>query len=221
MKQLIFLLFLPLSLSLFAQNDSIEKKNLFDKLARNESYFGEFSKTGNKWNKALETVNGYPVLPFNEEDKIEYVFVEDFKSMDKTQLFTRVLEYLSITYGFIPAYLYSNQNDGKIICTQSIDITTNSKYTFSYIITIKDEKMKIEFINIVFAKKSGGYYSGDVWIPDANTTTPIEEIFPIILKPQTEWNFYLNLIRQLDDHCREEVVNLKAYIVNYQSKYSF
>ncbi len=221
MKRLIFLLFLPLTLSLFAQNDSIEKKTIYDHFVKNRMYVEDFSKIGNKWNKALEAINGYPVLPFNEEDKIEYVFVEDFKSMDKTQLFNRVLEYLSITYGFIPAYLYSNQNDGKIICTQSIDLSANSKYTFSYIITIKDEKMKIEFINIVFAIKSGGYYSGDVWIPDANTTTPVEAIFPIILKEQSEWNFYLNLIRQIDDHCREDVVNLKAYIVNYQSKYSF
>lgn len=221
MKQLIFLLFLPLTLSLFAQNDSIEKKILFDKLARNESYYGEFSKTGNKWNKALEAVSGYPVLPFNEEDKIEYFFVENFKSLDKTQLFNRVLEYLSLTYGLIPAYLYSNQNDGKIISTQSIDLSANSKYTFSYIITVKDEKMKIEFMNLDYEISSGGYYSGDVWIPETKTNTPVEEVFPIILKEQTEWNFYLNLIRQIDDHCREEVVNLKAYILNYQSKYSF
>ncbi len=221
MKRFLFLLLLPVTLGVFAQNDSIEKKALHDYFVANKMYLDDYSKAGAKWNQALKTINGYPELPFNQEGKVEYVFVEDFTLMDKNQLYSRALEYLSLTYGLIPAYLYSNQADGKIICTQSFDLSANSKYTFSYLITVKDKKLMMEFLNIDYETKSGGFYSGDVWIPESKTTTHIDQIFPIILKKQSEWSSYLTLIRQMDDHFRAEVLNLRTYVLNYQLRYTF
>lgn len=221
MKRLLILLIFPLALNLYAQTDSIEKKSLYDYCVKNKMYIDDYSKAGAKWNQAIKSINGYPVLPFNENGKVEYVFVEDFKSIDKTQLFSRALEYISLTYGLTPAYLYSNQIDGKIIITQSFDLSANTKYTFSYIITVKDEKLMMEFLNIDYEIKSGGYYSSDVWIPESKSTTRVDQIFPIILKKQSEWSSYLGFILQMDNHFRDEVLNLRTYVLNYQIRYSF
>ncbi len=221
MKRLLLLLLLPISLCMYAQTDSIEKKTLHDYFVKNKMYVDDYSKAATKWNQAIKSIKGYPELPFNEDGKVEYVFVEDFKSIDKTQLYNRALEYLSLTYGLIPAYLYSNQADGKIICIQSFDLSANAKYTFSYIITVKNEKLMMEFLNVDYEIKSGGYYSGDVWIPESKSTIRVDQIFPIILRKQSEWSSCLGFIREMDDHFRDEVLNMKTYILNYQLRYSF
>ena len=79
----------------------------------------------------------------------------------------------------------------------------------------------MEFLNVDYEIKSGGYYSGDVWISESKSTIRVDQIFPIILRKQSEWSSCLGFIREMDDHFRDEVLNLKTYILNYQLRYSF
>jgi hypothetical protein len=43
---------------------------------------------------------------------------------NKEKLFTRTLEWLSINYGLIPSYIYSNLQEGKIIFKNNLNIIT-------------------------------------------------------------------------------------------------
>ena len=45
--------------------------------------------------------------------EIHYLFLYKFIDFNKETLFNRTLEWLSINYGLVPSYLYSNLEDGK------------------------------------------------------------------------------------------------------------
>jgi hypothetical protein len=222
MKRLPFLLLLLLGFNIiYAQNDSIEKKVLYNRCTSNQISLDEFSKLGSRWNQTIKNINGYPSIPFNNEGKIEYSFVEEFNSLDKSTLYNRILEWFSITYGIIPAYMYANASDGKIISTQSFNISNNEKCTYCYVIAIKNEKIKLNVINIDYEVKNGGYYSGDTWIPETSNTTSLDQFFPIILKKPAEWISSFKTLQSIDNHFKDDVNSIRQYILTYNVRYSF
>ncbi len=220
MRTPILLITLLIGLKVFGQTDSIEKAILYNKVLAKELSQADYSTIGKKW---LETTKWYtyPDLPINKNGEIQYSFVIEYQNIIKEKLFSRILEWLSITYGFVPAYLYFNADDGKIICSNSTNYNDNTSATYTYIFTVVDNKFLMEFTNIGYSVTKPGHYSGDTWIPDKVIYYTINQVFPIILKDSSEWSFYLNLIKTIDDHFKNDINTLNDYITNYDSKYSF
>jgi hypothetical protein len=221
MKYSLILLTLIIGSGLYGQTDSIEKAAIFGRFSDKQTSQKKIQETCFKWNKTLKEIGKYPDLPIDKNGLVHYSFLQGFKNLDKSKLFNRTLEWLSMTYGIIPYYLYSNMEDGKIILRNSFSIGSDITCNYSYIISIKNEKILIEFTNIGYQLFYEGHYSGDTWIADKTINLGISQVYPIILKDPTEWNLYLNMFQATNQQFNNEQKDLSSYIVNYDSNYSF
>jgi hypothetical protein len=221
MKNLFAFLLIIIGSSLYGQTDSIEKATIYAKFLSKDLLQEELSDIGVKWNETIKKINKYPDLPLDQNGDVHYLFLNNFKSISKEKLFHRVLEYLSMNFGLYPVNLYSNLEDGKIIFGNSFTIDAIYTGNFTGIITIKDEKILIEYINIGYQLFYSGHYSGDSWVPDRTSNFKINHYFPVILKDSKEWNFNLKLFKTTNEYFLNEVDKLYDYSMNYDSNYLF
>ena len=222
MNRLISLFVLILICSaLYAQTDSIEQAILYQKVLLNEISKEEFAKIALKWRETVSETTKYPELPFDQKGEVYYSFLTDFTGSSAEVLFDRTMEWLAINYGLIPSYLYSNKDNRKIIYKNCFDISGNYSCNYTGIITIKNEKIAMEFVRIGYQNFIPGHYSGDVWVPDKTVDVGVKTIFPIILKKSSEWSFNLKLLKSVDEYFVPEVISLRDYVDNYDSIYKF
>ena len=207
--------------SLYGQTDSIEKASIYNKMASKEIEQEEFLKTWQSWNQKMKEIKQYPNLPLDRSGKVHYSFVNKLIDFNKEKLFNRTLEWLSINYGLVPSYIYSNAADGKIIFRNSLDLKTGSTCNYTSIISIKNEKIMIEYISISYQTFYPDHYSGDQWIPDRTVDIDISQVYPIVLKKPSEWNANLNLLKITNELFNTETKNLYDYIESYDSLYVF
>jgi hypothetical protein len=221
MKSTLILFILFYGSMLYGQTDSLERAILYKKLIDKEIRQDEFSKTWTTWNQAMKEINKYPDLPLDQYGLVHYIYLYDFKGFDKEKLFNRTLEWLSINYGLIPSSIYSNKEDGKIIFRNSINLITGNTCTYSAIITLKNEKMLLEFINIGYQALLEGHYSNNSWVPERTIEYGINEVYPVILKKSTGWSSSLKLLETTNNFFKTEAEIIINYIITYDGLYSF
>lgn len=216
MKNLIILLFLLIESNLFGQTDSIEKATLYNKLMSKAITGAEYSKIMIQWSHTLKK---YPDQPLDQNGQVHYIFINELKGFDKEKLFNRTLEWLSINYGLLPADMYANLKDGKIIFRNSLNLIKNYSCVPTSIISIKDEKIRIELINIMYQV----YYAGDytAGIPEKTLNLNINEVYPVILKRTAEWDINLTLLWETNKLFNNEIKNLNDYILSYDNSNIF
>ena len=206
---------------LYGQTDSIERATLNNRFLTKNLSQDEFTEIVSKWIQTISVIKKYPDLPLDQSGQVHYVFLNEFKNMTKEKLFNRTLEWLSIKYGVIPAYLYSNLEDGKIILKNSMNATGTTTCNYTYIITIKNEKILIEFMNIGYQTFYEGHYSNDFWIAEKTVSFDPNKIYPISSKKPSEWTSNLNLLKTTNENFDAEITNLSDYILNYETSYTF
>lgn len=221
MKNLLVLLLIIVSSSLYGQTDSIEKATITAKFLSKDLTQEALSQIGSKWTQLLKKINKYPDLPLDKDGQVHYLFLSDFKNVKKEILFNRILEFLSINYGFYPSNLYSNSVDGKIIFNSSFNIDGTYSGIYTAVISIKDEKLRIEFINIGFQAFYGAHDSGGTWIPDRTTNFSISHFYPVLLKDPSQWVVTFNLFKTSNEYYKNEVDKLSDFLTTYDSAYTF
>jgi hypothetical protein len=221
MKISIVILILIFGLNLYGQTDSIEKTTIYNKLLNKEIEQDEFSIIWRKWNQTMNEIKQYPNLPLDQSGKVHYSFLNKFTDFNKEKLFNRTLEWLSINYGLVPSYIYSNQEDGKIIFRNSLNLKTGNTCNYTSVISIKNEKIMIEFISIAYQTFYDGHYSDDTWFPDKTVTSDLNQVYPIVLKKPSAWIGDLNLFKNINELFSTEVKNLEDYILSFDSSYQF
>lgn len=148
MKNSLFVVLLVSGLNLYGQNDSIEKTTLYSRKLSNEISQDEFLNSWHKWNETIKEINGYPNMPLDQNGQVHYSFINNFPGENKDRLFNITLEWLSINYGLIPSSIYCNKEDGKIILRNNMEMKIGYTCNYTSVITIKNEKMLMEFYNI-------------------------------------------------------------------------
>jgi hypothetical protein len=221
MKNLLLLFLLIIGSNLYGQTDSIERATLYNRLLSKNLLEEEFTNIVSKWIQTMNDIKKYPDLPLDQGGQVHYIFLNEYKDMTKEKLFDRTLEWLTIKYGVIPAYLYSNLEDGKIILKNSMNTTGTTTCNYTYIITIKNEKILIEFMNIGYQTFYEGHYNGDMWIAEKTISFDPNKVYPISSKKPSEWTSNLNLLKTTDENFNTEIANLSDYILNYESSYTF
>ncbi len=215
MKNPVFLLLLIFGSTLYGQTDSIEKAILYKKALSKEIGQVEYSKIALKWVQTIKEIEKYPELPLDQNGKIHYTFLYKFIDFNKETLFNRTLEWLAINYGLIPSYLYSNPEEGKIIFRNNLVIGVDYTCAYTSVISIKNEKILMEIINISYQVFYTGHYSNNEWVPDKTLSFSLSENYPIILKDPAVWKANLLWLKTVDDLFTTEKKNLYEYITLY------
>lgn len=211
MKTLFGFLFLVSTTALFGQTDSLEKAAFYNKYQNNRNFEEEFPRIGRLWTQRILS-EGYPNQPMDKNGRIHYVFVNEFKGLDKECLVNRTLEWLAVNYGiYTSAGMYSNLKDGRIIYNLSLRLVNNYSCVPTAVISIKDEKIRFEYFNLVYQ----AYYPGDYDSGTSGGTVNVE-VFPVILKKPAEWNLNLAILRETTKVFNAEVKSLSDYILNYE-----
>lgn len=215
MEKLIFLILIVIETNIFGQTDSIEKAVLYNRLTSKELDDLAFSNIWKQWNQKIKA-NKYPDQPIDQDGQVHYTYVNEFKGFDKEYLYNRTLEWLAIYYDLLPVNVYANLKDGKIIYTQRLSLFDNYSCIPTSVITIKDEKIRYEMINITYQSYFEGDYANG--IPDGTTEL---NVYPIVLKKQSEWDLNLSLLRETKRLIKSEVDKLDFYIMSYQYSNEF
>ena len=221
MKNLLVLLLIIVSSSLYGQTDSIEKAAITAKFLSKDLTQEALSQIGSKWNILMKKINKYPDLPLDKDGVVHYQYLNDFKNMKKEILFNRILEFLTINYGFYPSNLYSNSADGKIIFNGSFNIDGTYSGIYTAVISIKDEKLWIQYINIGFQAFYGAHDSGGTWYPDRTTNSSISQFYPVLLKDPSQWVVTFNLFKTSNEYYKNEAEKLSNFLTTYDSTYMF
>jgi hypothetical protein len=210
MKNLIFFLILITGSNLFGQTDSIEKAVLYNKVISKELDVEEFSKTCKQWNIKIKS-DKYPEQPMDQNGQVHYNFIYEIKGFDKEYLFNRTLEWLLINYSFLPSNVYSNLKDGKIIYNISLSLFDKYSCISTAVVSIKDAKIRVEFINISYQAYFAGDYANG--IPERTENL---KVYPIILKKYNDWDLNFSLLRESTRVFNKEVQSLTDYIKSYE-----
>jgi hypothetical protein len=221
MKNSLIFLILIFGLNLYGQSDSTEKAILYNKLLSKEIEQSEFARIGTRWNQTMKEIKKYPDVPLDQSGQVHYSFLNKFTGLNKEKLFTRTLEWLSISYGLFPQYIYSSLEDGKIIIRNSLNLSSANSCNYAAVISIKNEKVMVEITNIGYQMFIEGYYSNDNWIPEKTVTLGINQIYPVILKNPSDWNSKLILLKSTNELFNTENENLCNYIINYNNPDAF
>ncbi len=66
----------------------------------------------------------------------------------------------------------------------------------TYIFTVKDNKVKVEIISIKFEYTSGGYGSGNYYVPETKYKIDINYLYPVSIFKPIQWKENLNILDQ-------------------------
>lgn len=217
MKTTLTLLLLFFGNCLYAQSDSAERAVLSHKLLVKEISQEDFSKVGPKWSQFLKKYGEYPELPLDQNGQVRYSYTQSFGIINKEKLFNRTLEWIAVNYGLYSANLYSNPEDGRIILNNNFPVNETYSCNYTVNISIKTGKMLVEFFNIGYQGFFPGHDSGGAWVPDRTVSFSISQVFPVILKNQSEWTRDLDLFKAANTQFKTEIANLWDYLTNYDS----
>jgi hypothetical protein len=198
---------------MYAQTDSLERVALRERVDARTLSESEFSKTWNKWNLFVKE-NKYPDLPLDQNGQVHYNFIKNFPGMDSEKLFHRILEWMAVNYGIIPASVYSNLNDGKIILRNNLNLNSVETCIFTSVFSIKNEKIRSEFFSII-------YQNGSDLLPEITISRTIDQLYPVILTKNTEWKSNILLLKRINDLFDREIQNLYDYIGTYDHSNEF
>ena len=221
MKTILTFLLLLAGTCLYAQSDTSERVALSQKLLKKEISEEDFSKIGPKWSQFLKKYGEYPELPLDQNGHVRYSYTQSFGMTPKDKLFNHTLEWIAINYGLYSANLYSNPEDGRIILNNNFSVNETYSCNYTVIVSIKTGKMLVEFFNVGYQGFFPGHDSGGGWVPDKTINLDINQIFPVILKNQLEWNRDLDLFKATNTQVKAQIANLWDYLTNYDSYNAF
>lgn len=213
---ILLLIFSGLGMTINGQTDSIEKAAIFRKVQNKQMDEINYADIGSRWIQTIKKIGQYPDLPLDQSGLVHYSFVKKFGGLNKEKLYSHILEWLAINYGIFPAYLYSNLEDGKIVIHNSASLGGKSNVTYTSIISIKNEKILIEYFNIGYQSNVGGYYDSEgTWIPESNIG--VDQLCPIILRKSTEWNTDLQLLKSTNEFFKNDAGDISHFIISYDN----
>jgi hypothetical protein len=220
MKKSALLLLILVSVSmLYGQNDSIEKAVLLKKYLDKEIRQDDYSNTLIAWKQTLP--GKYPDITLDSSGEAHYLFLYQIPGYTGEKLYSRTLEWLALRYGLLPAYIYSNKEDGKIIFRNTVNLSTGHDFFYTNIITIKNEKILMEFTSLGHQTYIEGHYVNDKWIPEQTIEIALNEVYPVILKKQSTWVASLKLLKGVNEYIADDTQSLHTYISTYDASYMF
>lgn len=238
MKNQIIIFLIILSNIAYSQTEQIEKESLSERYEKGEFSIETYKRYAKVWQKMITEIGGYPNLPYDETSGIIRFKEIQVTGQSLKINYNRVLEWAAITFGSLKNVLhYENLESGKIILKGVFDVThkneyknfwgkskegiTTTKCYQTYIFTIKDSTFKAEIVDVRYEFKSLGYNSTSFYVPDRIIEVSIHDIYPITKFESEEWKEKLDLLNQTNNRIKLLLIELKLYIMNYNTDYKF
>lgn len=239
MKKYLHLIIVLICTDIYCQTGKLELENLSARYSRGEFTQAEYIQLARDWNELLKSFGEYPKLPYNENIKaIEFKSIISFNDIDKKSIYDRTMEWAAETFGSLASVLhYSNPESGKIILKGWFNVVYKSdietfftskkekissvKCNFTSVFTIKDNKEKIEVINIEYEYLIPGYISGNLYIPETTFNNDISSLYPITNGESILWKGRLDLMNQTNIRITYYFKDLEKYISNKAADYNF
>lgn len=214
MKNFGFFFMLCFPALLFGQTLAVEKKALFEKISLNNIPKSKVNGLSKGLVDLFLKYKDYSKLPYNPEtEMMEFNEVCNLQGMSKDDIFDQVKEWIAINYGSIDAVLhYENREKGKIITKGHLSIIADTRFRnvwgkskstilemdiyHTAIFSIKDEKLKIEFVKLNYKYMTGGYHNGSYYIPLEEQRHSLDSIYPVVLGDESEWEFRLSTLHE-------------------------
>jgi hypothetical protein len=225
-KILSFILLMPLITNVFAQSLAIEQNYINSEIQSGKLNADQVRTLGVKWNLFNKRFR-YPELPLNKiSGEVDFSDTLYFDNKKRDVIFERSLEWIAVNYGSI---LHKDPDSGKIIANGNINIAHTADYRGSFnspveyktvtsanyamVLTIKDNKLKYNIINIeyTFTDNYGSSY-----------TIPINSLFPVISNDEFQWKKYLTVLYESKKILYISLKNsLTEYINDIDGDYNF
>jgi hypothetical protein len=159
-------------------------------------------------------------------------------SIDKKTIYNRIIEWSAINFGSLNTVLhYGNFETGKIILKGSNEIKYMSEFSNFWgiekeliepcecsetiVFTVKDNKVKIEILNLSYEFTTGGYSTAGSYVPAIKTHRSIHSLYPVTEGPPTTWKVKLSLLVETADNINLLIEHLDLYILNHIEDYNF
>lgn len=238
MKKLLILITCFSSLVSISQTENIEKDNIFNRYQNGELSIEKYQQYASDWRLMIDDIKGYPVLPYDSlSRKIKFEYIID-NQISKKIIFERILEWSAINFGSISHVLhYKDFESGKIILKGNFDVShrkdiknfwgnpkegvTTTTCFQTYIFTIKENKLKIEIVDLKYKFIFLGYLSATIYIPERYFEISIHDMYPVTNFESDKWKEKLDLLNQTNLNSLSLINSLKAYINNHNDDYNF
>ncbi|MEI7677291.1 MAG: DUF4468 domain-containing protein [Bacteroidales bacterium] len=239
MKTALLIICSFLTISASSQTYNLETENMTRRYTSGEFSSEDYKMYGKDWAELIKSMNGYPSLPYNEETKeIDFKWIKSFDKLEKKTIYDRIMEWSAVSFGSLSSVLnYSNLENGKILMKgwfevyYKIDIQTffsskkesaNSvKCFFTYVFTIKDNKLKVEVIDINYKYYIPYNMIGSTYVPSYEIDRSIKSFYPITSSASIEWKGRLDLLYETNNKLNQFINNLEKYIKNKSTDYNF
>lgn len=236
------LLLALLSLSPFfsqAQNILLEENYIRQQYHSKQWSPDEYSVRREKW-MALKP--DYPTLPFDTLQKIfKPVEIIEFPGISKEQAFKRIKEWAAIRFSNLDKIqVYEDIENGKLILLGSNEIKhqklsytffdskfvhVKSNLTFTLVVSVKDNKAKLQFENLALKYYRGGYANGTgsdgYYVPGEWITQDVTDYFPISAASLKEWDINLELVKNCFQSLKSNAEDLNKYIQDAEDSEKF
>lgn len=239
---LAFLLILYFPAPTYAQTYRMEVDYLNSLLMSHEKTAQEVTQMKKALDDACDDSKTYPVLPYDTLTKsFNFTFILDCPGIPKKVLFERTKEWGALSYADIEGVLrHENFESGKIIIKGYTPLSYRrtykgwfgNKFTYSQtskgyhtmIITVKEEKVKLEIKDIRFSFSSRPYFSTITNSMETGyeSTIYLDTMFPITKQDGLGiWIGLLDLARQSFVEYGRHSKSLNWYLLDWEKDYKF
>ena len=182
---------------------------------------------------------GYPVLPYDSlTNTFNFIYTINLPGMQRKAIHRRLREWCAIRAGNVDATLrHDDEENGKMINKAYTAITYQNTYEtffgqkrtsqqivkcfYTLIVTVKDEKIKVEFQDLRFEFITFGYLSGTTYIPEIKTETYFKNLFPIVDSNKGRYWGLMDLADQTLSTQKLLLSDMEKYIKDWQKDYGF
>lgn len=227
MKTLFILFLLSCSTFLFSQTDSIEKNIMFKKFLDGKIDQPALKQSLDNWRKTVSKFKVYPEMPVLYDSTYGVSFLVKFDNQSVSNLYNRTLEWFAMYAKPGDAIKYSNVECGKIVFVYSMILQGNKLWTIDKLchfivnMSMKQNKIYFEVSKFEYEYTVNGSSSYDSYSPDRTYYVPFQNIYPLILKPESSWKDYFDLINDTKEQSENVLKDIVDYIETYDERYKF
>lgn len=233
-KQISIVLLLVLPCMAMGQSIEAELNYLSEAQRRGDLTPQQLTERASKIRKMKDE---YPVMQWDSlERRVVLDKVITFPGVGKQQAWKRMKEWAALNFNKLDAVVeYEDYESGKLIIEGYVEILHLAAYKtiwgkripetsdlhFSMIVTVKDERAKVQFRNLRFKYYVPGYVSGSTYVSPEIYEKSLGYMLPMTSNEPEVWDIYFSLLRNSLQDLNERAPSIERYVRSVSEDYRF